>query len=125
MSPADKYYLDCGFDFMQWCNPYKTWIFIYDFEPSDYVKHEDRVLGGEVCMWSEFNNADIIEEKIWSRAGALADKLWGQKKAFDAEIVAGRLVKLEDIFEMAGVPFSPIMPRWCHDDYHRCFSRAE
>jgi len=38
---GDYYYMDCGFGNKYgnnaWCDPFKTWWRIYQFEPSDYI----------------------------------------------------------------------------------------
>ena len=38
MAPGDYYYMDCGFGNKygsnSWCDPFKTWWTIYQFDPS-------------------------------------------------------------------------------------------
>jgi hexosaminidase len=78
-SPADYYYLDCGYGNKyggpSWCDPFKTWWTIYQFEPSFYLS-DSSVLGGEVPAWSELFGEWNIQSRIWPRASAMADKLW-------------------------------------------------
>ena len=81
MTPVDYYYLDCSFGNKyggkSWCDPMKTWVRIHSFEPSDYKNRTDSILGSEVPVWSEIMSEQSIHEKIWPRAAAMTDKLWG------------------------------------------------
>ena len=82
MSPYDYYYLDCGFGNKygqtgSWCDPMKTWARIYSFEPSLYNNGGKGIIGSEVPIWSEIMSDQSVHEKIWPRAAAMSDKLWG------------------------------------------------
>lgn len=82
LSPGDFYYLDCGlgnrYGGKSWCDPFKTWWTIYSFEPTYYL-NDQYVMGGEVTAWSELFNDQNIHTRIWPRAAAMADRLWGPK----------------------------------------------
>jgi len=43
-----------------------------EFAPDD----ARRVLGGEACLWSELVTSDNLDQRIWPRAAAVADRLW-------------------------------------------------
>jgi len=77
---ANYYYLDCGFGNKYgektFCDPFKTWWTLYEFEPTDYID-DGSVLGGEAPIWGELNSDLCVNPKIWPRAAALADKYWG------------------------------------------------
>lgn len=49
MVVGDAYYLDCGrgnkYGANSWCDPFKTWWYIYQFEPEDHL-NDGSVLGG-------------------------------------------------------------------------------
>lgn len=77
---GDHYYLDCGrgnkYGLNAGCDPFKTWLFISQFEPTDYM-NDGSILGGQVAAWSELFCPDIIHGNLWPRAAVLADKYWG------------------------------------------------
>jgi hexosaminidase len=80
MTPVDYFYLDCSFGNKyggkSWCDPMKTWVRIHSFEPNQYL-NDSRMLGAEVPVWSEIMSDQSVHEKIWPRAAAMTDKLWG------------------------------------------------
>lgn len=80
MVVGDAYYLDCGrgnkYGANSWCDPFKTWWYIYEFEPTDHI-NDGSVLGGQVAQWAEQINDSILHAMIWPRAAVLTDKLWG------------------------------------------------
>jgi hexosaminidase len=92
-SPSDYYYLDCGYGNKyggnSWCDPFKTWWTIYQFEPSTYLD-DGTVIGGEVPAWSELFGDANIHSRIWPRAAAMADKLWGQNVPTDLVAIVDR-----------------------------------
>ena len=56
-----------------------TWepILNSDPIPPNLTKEEqERVLGGEVCMWGEVTDDVFIDQKIWFRASAFAERYW-------------------------------------------------
>ncbi|CDW77979.1 glycosyl hydrolase family catalytic domain containing protein [Stylonychia lemnae] len=125
--PGDHYYLDCGrankYGGTTWCEPFKSWWSIYQFEPEDYLT-KDRVYGGEVAAWSEKFNDLNIHSAIWPRALALADKLWGQKVPTDLQRLTTRLHLFEKQLESQGIPFTPITDGYCEAS-NICFERRD
>lgn len=55
-----------------------SWKSIFDWNPYDSADPADlhRVIGGEVCMWSEMNNEFNLGTKIFPRAAAMAFRHW-------------------------------------------------
>ena len=83
---ADHYYLDCGrgnkYGHDTWCEPYKNWLYIYQFEPTEFLD-DGSVIGGQVAAWSEMFNEKIIDSAIWPRIVSLSDRYWSPKVATD------------------------------------------
>ncbi|XP_076926599.1 beta-hexosaminidase 2-like [Bidens hawaiensis] len=138
VSSSEFYYLDCGhgdftgnnsaydqpFEFEQkkggsWCNPFKTWQLIYNYDIT-YGLTEDEaklVLGGEVALWSEQSDPGVLDSRIWPRASAMAEALWsgnrdetGMKRYADA---TDRLNEWVNRMVSRGVQAEPIQPLWC------------
>lgn len=58
------------------------WDKVYYAEPLEDVSNatqESLVLGGQVCMWSETADTSNIQQTIWPRAAAAAERLWSNK----------------------------------------------
>lgn len=61
-----------------------------------------RVLGGEACMWSEFVNPENLDNRLWPRLAAVAERLWSPAEVRDVEALYGRLEALTLQMEMQG-----------------------
>ncbi|MBK8247690.1 MAG: family 20 glycosylhydrolase [Gemmatimonadetes bacterium] len=62
------------------------------------AEEQQRVLGGEACMWSEFVSYETTDSRLWPRLGAVAERLWSSQSVTDVpdmyrrlDILAGRL----------------------------------
>ena len=53
-----------------------TWKKIYDMDPISPDIAQDRILGGEVTLWGEVSDYSTIDNYIWMRGSALAERLW-------------------------------------------------
>lgn len=126
MAPSDYYYLDCGrgnmFGGNSWCEPYKTWWTIYQFDPEDYIK-DDSVLGGQVAAWSEVISEGVLHATLWPRAAALADKLWGVKQSTDLKAIVMRLNNLAQKLNQMGISAGAVTDGRC-ELTGECFDRV-
>jgi hexosaminidase len=60
--------------------------------PTDYrVGNESLLIGGEVCLWTEFADDDSIMPRIWPRASAAAERLWSDRSINNAQTAAPRI----------------------------------
>lgn len=126
LSPVDYYYLDCSYGNEyggnSWCDPMKTWWHIYSFEPSTFLD-DPRVLGTAVPVWSEMMNEDAVHQKVWPRAAAMADKMWGPKIDVDLVGLAQRQVAFGEQLNSKGIPVTFISGRWCEVIADYCFAK--
>ncbi|KAI5650218.1 hypothetical protein M9H77_36223 [Catharanthus roseus] len=104
VSNQDKWYLD---------HLDATWEGFYSNEPlANITKPEQQalVLGGEVCMWGEHIDASDIEQTIWPRAAAAAERLWTpyEKLAKDPRAVTRRLARFRCLLNQRGVAAAPL-----------------
>jgi len=80
LSTHNYLYLDCGlgnmFGGMAWCEPFKTWRHIYNFDPYEPKIDRNRILGAVAALWGELTNEHEVMTKMWPRASALAERLW-------------------------------------------------
>ncbi|KAE8683711.1 Beta-hexosaminidase 1 [Hibiscus syriacus] len=65
------------------------WNEVYNAEPLEginNVSEKNLVLGGEVCMWGETADASNVQQTIWPRAAAAAERLWSKREAVSVRI---------------------------------------
>ncbi|ORX70003.1 glycoside hydrolase family 20 protein [Linderina pennispora] len=135
-SPANYYYLDCGHGAWlsnwaagnSWCDPFKTWMKIYSFDPLANITdpaQQKLVTGAEVAMWSEQSDEITIDKYLWPRAAAMAETAWSGKKDATGRVrtteeVASRLH--EQRFRMVGrgIGAEPMQPLWCARNPGHC-----
>ncbi|KAL6586871.1 Beta-hexosaminidase 3 [Orobanche minor] len=99
VSNQDKWYLD---------HLDALWQDFYSNEPLTNITDANQqalVLGGEVCMWGEHADASDIEQTIWPRAAAAAERLWTpyENLATDPEQVKDRLSYFRCLLNQRGV----------------------
>ncbi|KAJ2777402.1 Glucosamine-6-phosphate isomerase (Glucosamine-6-phosphate deaminase) (GNPDA) (GlcN6P deaminase) [Coemansia interrupta] len=127
-SPASSYYLDCGhgawlsnFDGNSWCDPFKTWMHIYNFDAFANVTDPEQrklVIGAEVALWSEQSDETVIDARLWPRAAAMAETAWSGKADASGHVrttaeVADRLHNQRFRMVGRGIGAEPMQPLWC------------
>ncbi|KAG7585892.1 Glycoside hydrolase family 20 catalytic domain [Arabidopsis thaliana x Arabidopsis arenosa] len=90
------------------------WQGFYANEPLKNItdkKQQSLVLGGEVCMWGEHIDASDIEQTIWPRAAAAAERLWTPyaKLAKNPNKVTTRLAHFRCLLNRRGVAAAPLV----------------
>lgn len=114
-----------------WCAPYKTWqrIYSYDFtydtpeEPLSY--NSSQILGASVALWSEQSDDNVVDQKLWPRAAALAELLWsgnrdanGNKRTSE---FAQRIINFrERLVKTRGIMAEVLVPKYCVSRPHSC-----
>ncbi|XP_065012497.1 beta-hexosaminidase 3-like isoform X4 [Musa acuminata AAA Group] len=89
------------------------WQKFYMNEPLTNISTPEQqklVIGGEVCMWGESIDASDIEQTIWPRAAAAAERLWTplDKLAKDPRQATGRLARFRCLLNQSGVAVAPV-----------------
>jgi len=128
-----SYYLDCGFGNWltggkSWCDPYKTWLDIYNHSLTEGVADEylSGILGGEVCLWGEAVDENNLGPRLWPRAASAAERWWRDEALPMNELNEGfrRLAMQRDWMVHRGIIASPVQPEFCtlypsYCDYYR------
>ena len=131
MSPHDYLYLDCGYENpfggTAWCGDFKTWARIYSFEPTNFDIPENKILGAEACAWSELNNNDNIETKLWPRMLPLAETLWEPKRTKEADLssLMIRMTEFSARLNNMGIRTTAITGQYCEINAKECFQKWE
>ncbi|XP_038679868.1 beta-hexosaminidase 1-like [Tripterygium wilfordii] len=63
------------------------WDKVYEAEPLEGINNaseQELVLGGEVCMWGETADTSNVQQTLWPRAAAAAERLWSSEKAISS-----------------------------------------
>ncbi|KAH8276665.1 hypothetical protein KR044_007626, partial [Drosophila immigrans] len=109
ISTKDAWYLDHGF----WGSTnYYNWRKVYDNPLPLGSSHQPQVLGGEVCMWSEYVDQNSLEARIWPRAGAAAERLWSNPKSA-AYLAQRRFYRYRERLIARGIHPDAVIPHWC------------
>ncbi|KAL7294681.1 hypothetical protein TKK_0011984 [Trichogramma kaykai] len=86
------------------------WLKFYDCDPLNFLasskEHKKLVIGGEACMWGEFVDKNNVQQRIWPRASAVAERLWSRKRN-GPETAAKRLEEHACRMNRRGIPAQP------------------
>ncbi|KAF7257884.1 hypothetical protein EG68_05137 [Paragonimus skrjabini miyazakii] len=98
------WYLDNLFDIRKWASYYLC-------DPIEKLglsltKNPQSVLGGEACMWSEYQSDDTIIQKIWPVTSAIAERLWSPAFVNSMERVGPRIEEQRCRMISRGIPQS-------------------
>ncbi|GAB2277138.1 Beta-hexosaminidase 3 [Dionaea muscipula] len=121
VSNQDKWYLD---------HLDATWDGFYMNEPLAGIKdprQQALILGGEVCMWGEHIDGSDIQQTIWPRAAAAAERLWTpySKLAKNPREVTNRLAHFRCLLNQRGIAAAPLagLGRATPDDPGSCYKQ--
>lgn len=67
------------------------------------VEAKSRILGGEAAQWTEYVTPEILDNRIWPRLGAIAERLWSPQSVTDVDSMYRRLAALSRNLEWLGL----------------------
>eukprot|EP00026_Physarum_polycephalum_P021002 Phypoly_transcript_23963.p1 GENE.Phypoly_transcript_23963~~Phypoly_transcript_23963.p1 ORF type:complete len:101 (+),score=15.29 Phypoly_transcript_23963:189-491(+) len=65
------------------------------------------ILGGEVCMWGETVDTSDIQQTIWPRAAAAAERLWSNMAMNQTAEFLPRLENFRCLLNKRGIAAAP------------------
>ena len=66
-------------------------------------QEKSRVLGGEVCTWTEYMSPENVDSRIWPRTAAVAERLWSPEDVKDIASMYRRLDALSRRLDWLGL----------------------
>lgn len=88
-----------------------AWCFLGD--------RKDQFLGAEAALWSEQVDGTSVENRIWPRAAALAERLWAEPSTGWREAESRMLVQRERLVAQ-GIAADALEPQWCLQNEENC-----
>lgn len=112
---ADGYQtlVDIGYAPTSWYldNLGNDWSKFYKSEPCLNISDADcrqYVLGGEGAMWGEKVDASDLEQTVWPRLGAVAERLWSPRNTTDEKTALPRIEAFRCLLNRRGVAAAPV-----------------
>jgi hypothetical protein len=96
------------------------WTMFWSLNPSSYNSN-NKVLGGEVCAWSEMNNEFDVMTKMFPRSAAMSFEFWNPSKPNLMGEKHETLMRLQYRLKSYGVATSKVSMRYCEEHTHHCF----
>ncbi|XP_050734423.1 beta-hexosaminidase subunit alpha-like isoform X2 [Eriocheir sinensis] len=96
------------------------WFDYYTCDPHDFPGWDDQkalVLGGEACVWTEYEDRTNLIPRTWPRAALVAEKLWSSvEDTASVEGVPERLDEHRCRLLARGYDVEPLLPSYCTAD---------
>ena len=103
-----------GYDATSWYldNLGVNWTAVYANEPCHDIPSDAlcaKVLGGHGEMWGETVDASDLEQTVWPRLGAIAEKLWSARDATaSADDAHERMQSFRCLLNERGIAAAPV-----------------
>lgn len=106
-----------------WCSPYIGWQTVYDNDPiyllgnlgvnvSENPAIQKLILGEEAALWTEQADDQSVDQRLWPRAAAMAERLWTNPKTSWTKAET-RFVHHRDRLVSKGIAADSLKPGWC------------
>lgn len=66
-------------------------------------EQESRILGAEAPLWGELASDELIDQQLWPRAAALAERFWSSASVTDKADMYRRLATASALLSVAGI----------------------
>ena len=99
---ADSWYLD---------HLNINWAAVYGNEPCAALPNDKQcalVLGGQGEMWGETVDTSDIEQTVWPKMAAIAERLWSARAVNDTDAALPRLERFRCLLNRRGVRAAPV-----------------
>jgi hexosaminidase len=67
------------------------------------AEEKSRILGGEAAQWTEYVTPENLDNRLWPRLGAIAERLWSAESVTDVDSMYRRLAVLSRNLEWLGL----------------------
>jgi hexosaminidase len=105
--------VNVGYDSKSWYldNLNVKWDAVYSNEPCAGVPDAlcPMVIGGHGEMWGETVDASDIEQTVWPRLGAIAERLWSNRNLTQSTWALPRIEKFRCLLNRRGVAAAPVL----------------
>lgn len=110
-SPSNYWYLNIATN---------TWQVMYSYDPYQGISsttQQQLIIGGEVAIWGEYADDMNIQQTIYPRASAVAERLWSPATVIDQDNALIRLRIQRCRLVARGVKSAPVDPGYCAINY--------
>jgi len=112
-----------GYDATSWYldNLNVNWEAVYNNEPCEGVPDAlcHKVLGGHGEMWGETVDTSDVQQTVWPRLAAIAEKLWSPRaKTVDSSAAAGRIAAFRCLLNERGIAAAPVNNEGARESPH-------
>ncbi|KAK4475797.1 hypothetical protein MN116_001053 [Schistosoma mekongi] len=96
----------------------RDWTKFYQCDPADNapLNTEKQIIGGEACLWSEYQSDYTVLTRIWPATSAVAERLWSSKEVTDLKYAGPRIEEQRCRLINRGIPAGVLLgPGYCEN----------